>query len=195
MAAGRSQVTFRTPYLDNAIAKLAYQLPVADRRSPTPSTDVVKRLRPGLTAVPTDRGVSLTSSGVIGSARRGVAEVLFKLDYWDKEGLPGSLWAVDPVLSLLRSTPLLGQHKYLAYRRWFKGRLARLVEQVAAACDEITPYVDRHFLSRVAGQHASGRHNLLREISCVLTLAAIQRLFVRGDGESRPSIRSKVLVA
>lgn len=178
MAAGRSQVTFRTPYLDNRIVKLAYQLAIADRDSPWPSTEVIRRLRPSLTAVATDRGVSLESGRGSTVFQRGTAEIMFKLDYWDKEGLPGPLWMLDPVLGILRQTPWMGLHKYLAYRRWFRKELGQLIEHIASDCEDLSEIIDRNFVDQIAGRHGSGRYNLLREINCVLTLSTIQRLFI-----------------
>jgi asparagine synthase (glutamine-hydrolysing) len=189
MAAGRSQVIFRTPYLDNRIVRLGYQLAVADRSSPGPATAVVGRLRPGLMDIPTDRGVSLHSGRAAHVARRAAAELLFKLDYWDKEGLPGSLWWFDPVLAVLRMTPWMGLHKYLAYRRWFRDELNGLVDRVAIESEALAPYCDPVFLKKIAPMHRSGRFNLLREINCMLTLATIHKLFINDDGRrfARPA--------
>ena len=42
LAAGRSQITFRTPYLDNKIVALAFRAPESVRRSPLMAFRIVK---------------------------------------------------------------------------------------------------------------------------------------------------------
>ncbi|HEV2691788.1 MAG TPA: asparagine synthase-related protein, partial [Verrucomicrobiae bacterium] len=56
VAAGRSQVTFRTPYLDNELVALSYQCPVSIKKSSLPTMRFVKSCSPELDRIPTDRG-------------------------------------------------------------------------------------------------------------------------------------------
>jgi asparagine synthase (glutamine-hydrolysing) len=175
-AAGRSQVTFRTPYLDNALVELAYSAPAAARHSPAPSMSVVQRLRPELATIPTDRGVRGRSRRAGSHVHRAWESLRFKLDYLDKEGLPGSLRALDPILQGLHHTPLLGRHKYLPYRKWFQKELVAYVTGEAVAAQSLGEFLNADSVTRIAEQHASGRKNRLRELNMVLTLSAMQRI-------------------
>ena len=74
LAAGRSQVTFRTPYLDNDLVALTYRAPAAFRRSPLTALHLIEHANPQMARIPTDRGELLRGSPV---ARAG-AELLEK---------------------------------------------------------------------------------------------------------------------
>lgn len=175
-AAGRSQVAFRTPYLDNALVELAYSAPAAARQSSEPSMAVVRRLRPELAVVPTDRGLGGRAPAAGSRLRQAWESVRFKLDYLDKEGLPGSLRALDPMLQLLRLSRLLGRHKYLPYRNWFQKELAAYVASEIVTAQSLGEFLNCNSVVRVAEEHSSGRENRLRELNVVLTLSAVQRM-------------------
>ena len=129
LAAGRSQVTFRTPYLDNDLVAVAYRAPASLRRSPRPALRLIERTNPQLARIPTDRGELLGSSGLDCAFRRALGEVTFKLDYYRQEGLPTFLSAFDPLLSSLAPLGILGLHKFLPYRRWFREELSSTVTE------------------------------------------------------------------
>src|SRR5436190_21276014 len=120
LAAGRSQLTFRTPYLDNELVALAYRAPMGMRTSPLPALKLIHKSDPVMGNIPTDRGEVYKSRGLVRGFRRLYAEVTFKLDYLHKEGLPGWLAPLDPMLNSLSGSGLLGLHKFLPYRRWFQ---------------------------------------------------------------------------
>src|SRR5256714_7136163 len=56
LAAGRTQVTFRTPYLDNELVALAYRAPLALHGSDLPALRLIEQAHPQLARIPTDRG-------------------------------------------------------------------------------------------------------------------------------------------
>ena len=87
LAAGRSQLTLRTPYMDNAIVKLAYQARPQQRQTPRPALKLIHDNDPTLASIATDRGLSWDSGGLRSFSRRLFCDLTFKLDYWHKEGL------------------------------------------------------------------------------------------------------------
>jgi asparagine synthase (glutamine-hydrolysing) len=184
LAAGRSQVAFRTPYMDNDVVSLAYRSPDAGTISPRASLEAIDRLKPQLARIPTDRGVSLRSGGIRAAAIGALEAVRFKLDYLDKEGLPGHLRLLDPLLALLRRTPMLGKHKYLSYRTWFQRELYGYLSTAVTGTTALGEYIDITALSVLADEHASGRQNRLREINAVLTLSAVERLMFRNSSSA-----------
>lgn len=180
LATGRSQVMFRTPYLDNELVALAFQAPASARTSPLPALRFLERIHPALAAIPTDRGQVGTTRGLNWLARRSFAEVTFKLDYWHKEGLPKNLTPLEPLFGVLASLGLLGLHKFLPYRRWFARELAPYVQIVCT--DSQTrhmPWLNAGSLNQLAASHATGKANCVREINAVLTLEAVDRLLLR----------------
>ena len=179
VTAGRSQLTFRTPYLDNDLVALAYRAPASLRRSPRPALRLIERANPQLARIPTDRGELLGSSGLSYAFRRAVGEVTFKLDYYRQEGLPTFLSAFDPLLSSLAPLGILGLHKFLPYRRWFREELSSTVtERLSTERVREAPWWRKKAPEMCARAHISGRANHARELNAVLTLEAIDRLLL-----------------
>jgi asparagine synthase (glutamine-hydrolysing) len=179
LAAGRSQVTFRTPYLDNNLVALAYRAPASLRRSPRPALRLIERANPQLARIPTDRGELLGSSGLGYAFRRALGEVIFKLDYYRQEGLPTFLSPFNPLLSSLAPLGILGLHKYLPYRHWFRKELAPTVmERLSTERVREAPWWRKKAPEMCARAHISGRANHARELNAVLTLEAIDRLLL-----------------
>ena len=181
VAAGRSQVTFRTPYLDNALARLAFQAPQHLRKSSLPASRVVQANSKILSEIPTDRGYAGNNSGLKFLARRVFAEVTFKLDYFYNEGLPQKISALNPAYRLTtRKLRLSRMHKYLHYSHWFRRELSEFVhDRLKVARERHEKYFDPRFLSQMADRHAGGRETFTPEINAVLTLEAIERLLFR----------------
>jgi asparagine synthase (glutamine-hydrolysing) len=179
MAAGRSQVTFRTPYLDNEIVSLAFRAPATSRRTSDVALRVVSDNHEALSRIPTDRGFLAGSSGVAQAMRRIVSELTFKLDYFHQEGLPRRFSRFDGMIGGLSQIGSLGRHRFLPFRHWFRRELAAYVTEVLT--DPRTsrlPYWNSAFLEPMARDHMAGRRNYVREINAVLTLEAADRLIV-----------------
>jgi hypothetical protein len=68
----------------------------------------------------------------------------------------------------------LGHHKYLNYRRWFRGRLATYVSDRVASVRE-SPWWNGHVLRTIAESHIRGQANHVKELSAVLTIDAVER--------------------
>ena len=178
--AAQSQISIRTPYLDNDLVALAYQAPAALRRSSQPALNVIRQSQTGLDQIPTDAGL-LPASRLSSLLRRPWYRMSFKLDYWYSEGLPHWLSSFDSHLT--RFDPghrLLGAHKYLHYRRWFREELSGyLRERLTDAATRRRHPWSRAFLERLAEDHINGRKNYVHEIDAVLTLDAVDRLILQ----------------
>jgi len=185
LAASRSQVSFRTPYLDNEIVALAYQTPEALRKSPLPAWRVISANNTFLSRIPTDRRPQPDSPRLAAAMRRVFSEATFKLDYLNNEGWPDWLSPFDSIFTQITSNlGILGLHKYLHYRRWFRRELAGyLRDTITEAGSRQTRFWNREFLKRMAEDHINGRKNYIQEINAVLMLEAIERLLLRGFSE------------
>jgi asparagine synthase (glutamine-hydrolysing) len=180
MAAAKSQVIFRTPYLDNDLVSLAYQTPDVYKDSAAPALQLVARQRPDIARIPTDRAVVYGDGGVSRLLARVEAEASFKLDYLQTDGLPRPLSKLDGVLHTAAKVGLFGRpHRYLLYRRWFAVELSAFVSDALNDSSAVQPYWDRAFVETMARAHAEGRGNYAREINAVVTLAAVQRVLFR----------------
>lgn len=181
LAAGRSQVVFRSPYLDNEIVALACQSPENARRSQLPGLRFVRNNNQVLCEIPTDKGYVNGASGPAEMARRCFSKVTFKLDCLHNEGLPYWLSPFDPWLRLFTSrAKILGLHKHLHYQSWFGRELAEYINGVLTdAKTRRSPFWNSDFLGAMAREHTSGRKNYVSEINAVLTLEAVERLLFR----------------
>jgi len=187
LAAGRSQVTFRTPYLDNEIVALAFRAPQSARTSTDSAVRFVKSTDPVLGNIPTDRGHGGAHSRLSGGLRRFHCAVTFKLDYFYNEGLPHWLSPLDGLFGRLGSgVGVLGLHKYLHYRSWLRRELAVYARELVTDMQtRRMPYWNSEFLEAMVKDHIGGRKNYVREINAVLTLEATERLVLRGSSENR----------
>jgi asparagine synthase (glutamine-hydrolysing) len=188
LQAGRSQLTVRTPYLDNEIVALAYRASTALRHSTHPSMRLVHENTPALARVATDRGLAWVPHWRT-LPKKLFCAVTFKLDYWHKEGLPSALSATEPLFSALDAVGLLGLHKFLPYRRWFRRECAGYIGEVVADVRRRNmPFWTPSFLATAVDDHVRGRANRLRELNAILTLEAVDRLLIRGTAPESNSI-------
>jgi asparagine synthase (glutamine-hydrolysing) len=179
LATARSQLTFRTPYLDNSLVKLAYQAPYSSRQTPAAALNLIAYGHEKLGKTPTDLGFSCGRQSPLDSARKLFCKISFKLDYLDKEGLPPNLAMLDSCRPLLERLGVLGLHKFLPYRRWFKVELVDIVERATMrAANGSQPWWSPQVAARIAADHSSGRCNHLREINAILTLDSIERVLI-----------------
>jgi asparagine synthase (glutamine-hydrolysing) len=189
-AASRSQLSFRTPYLDNELVALAYRAPESSRASPVTFWSVVQANSQALGYIPTDMGVVARAHGLVAGPRRIVSKAVCKLDYLYAEGLPHWLSPIerffDPLGSALR---LFGWHKFLRYRKWFRRELAGYIADVLKEVQiRPSPFWKSSFLEIMAREHIAGRRNYVREIDAVLTLEAIDRLLLRQPTRRLPLV-------
>jgi asparagine synthase (glutamine-hydrolysing) len=181
LAAGRSQISFRTPYLDNDLVPLAYQCPDSLKKSPLPAIRLIKARNAALDRIPTDRGFISDRTDPEVFLRRAFAEVTFKLDYCSDAGLPRGWRALDPVFKpVARALGISGMHKFLKYGTWFRTSLAPYVEErLAAAAQMSQGFWNPDALRRVVHQHLSGQCDFPSEINAALALESVERQLFR----------------
>jgi asparagine synthase (glutamine-hydrolysing) len=180
-AASRSQISFRTPYLDNEIVALAYRVPEGLSSSALPTSRLVEINNTALNRIPTDMGAMGKSPMMAAALRRLFLRSLFKLDYLYSEGLPHWLSPLDPLLGAVGSRfGMVGLHKFLNYRTWFRRELAAYVKDSIKDTQlrRCWPWNIR-FLESLAHEHISGHKNYVHEINAVITLATVERLLFR----------------
>ncbi len=179
VAAARSQVAVRTPYLDNELVALGYQTPPENKKSSLTPMRFILANNSKLGAIPTDRGFSAKNSGPAFLARRIFAEVTFKLDYYNNEGLPDKVSIFNPAFKWFAAkSKLAGTHKYLHYSDWFRHSLVGFINEKISAVPD-SPFWRREFVAEMAAKHLAGRKNFSPEINAVLTLEAVERLLFR----------------
>jgi len=188
VAACRSQLSFRTPYMDNELVSLAYRMPGALRRSPSIFEALVRKKAPALARIPTDMGSLVDDSHLKRLTRKTLAKITFKLDQLFNDGMPHWFAGAEPSLQTASSRlGLLGRHKYLSYRRWFRWELADYVrEALGTSSLRRNPLWKEAFVNQLAERHISGSANFLQEINTVLTLDIVERCFFTAAKANEP---------
>jgi asparagine synthase (glutamine-hydrolysing) len=174
----KSQLSLRSPFLDNEVLQLACRYPtLAGSESRLPAS-LVGRVCPELLRVETDRGQAGAGGSVRTALRRAVYSGSFKMDYLLTEGFPGFPPILSDIVSADYVLPI--RHKYLEYRRWFRGPLRAYVQDTLDGGQTfVSGLFGKELIAHTLADNASGRRNVLPEISTLLTLELIDKCHLR----------------
>jgi asparagine synthase (glutamine-hydrolysing) len=173
LAVEKSELNPRTPFLDPALVKLAYQVPDGRRRSADPLLRLIALRAPALAAIPTDRGLRHPPRPLLTPLASLWRETTARAEYlWDY-GLPRWLAPVERGLRHLHPERLfLGRHKFAHFRLWYREPLAPAVRELLEGYD--APAFEPGATARIVADHLSGRSNRTRELHQLLSLRLIE---------------------
>lgn len=176
----QTQLTLRTPYMDNDLVALMYRAPVGARNSKELSLRLIADGNMALRNIPTDRGYGGNMRFPFSNFAQMYHEFLFKAEYAYNYGMPQWLARFDYTLKFMHLEKLfLGRHKFAHFRVWYRDELADYVK--AILLDDKTlnrPYLNRKAVEDVVVGHTKGYQNYTTEITQLLTLELIQRLLI-----------------
>ena len=177
LALESTQVTMRSPFLDNDLFGLAYQAPAECAKSLDLSLQLIAEGNPVLGRIGTDRGMRYRPIPGLTAARHFLHEFTFKAEYAYDYGMPQWLAGLDHRFSLLHlERAFLGRHKFYHFRVWFRDELAKYVQDILLDPRTLQrPYLDGRRVGAVVKDHTSGRGNYTNEIHMLLTSELIQR--------------------
>ena len=180
LAVEQSQLTLRTPYLDNDLVQLMYQAPPEVRRNKEISLRLIADGDPKLAAIMTDRGVGGKSNPLYSKMSRIYLEFLFKMDYYYNHGMPQWASRLDYVLKPLHIEKLfLGRHKYHHYRIWFRDEWSNYLRDILFDDRALNrPYLNKNIIKKMVTDHIKGIQNYTNEINMILTAELTQRLLI-----------------
>jgi asparagine synthase (glutamine-hydrolysing) len=180
LALEQTQVSLRSPYLDNEFVRTVFQAPASVLASNDLCWTLIGDGDPRLRRIRTDRGFGGDAGPLRSAVTRRVLDFTFKAEYAYDYGMPQRVAAVDRRLSALHLERLfLGRHKFKHYRVWYRDQLSAYVrEMLLDRRTRARPYVDGRTLEGMVERHLRGDRNYTAEIHQVLTLELIHRLFV-----------------
>jgi len=180
LAAAQSQVTVRTPYMDNDLVELAYQAPKDPKICRELFVQLIMGIDKEFMNIRTDRGVGGGSHVAFSRLIEILYALWFKLEWYYNEGMPHWLSKTDAMLSLFRPERLiLGHHKYLHYRLWFRNELSDYVRgMLLDRQTENRPYFNKKFVKHMADEHLRGNGNYTNEINKVITTELLHRVLM-----------------
>lgn len=187
LAVGRSQIGFRSPFLDNEVISLAYKASSNALTSRSAGLSTVRKFSAGLAGIATDKGDLGGFSFPFSELLKTYLFITFKLDYYNNEGFPTALMPLERVFRAgLNATGLLGLHKHLHYRSWLRDPLsAFLTEKMTSIAVLGNSLWNRDFLSTVAARHIEGQANFVAEINLILTIAEIEESLLHSSNYSK----------
>lgn len=176
----QSQLSLRSPFLDNELVALMFRAPAELAASNAVSLRLVFESNPQLGKLPTDRGQAYGDESLVSKIRKLLAELTVKAEYAYDYGMPQKLARLDHWLAPLHLEKLfLGRHKFYHFRIWYRDQLADYVKQVLLDPRALArSYIRKDVLERMVVEHTSGTRNWTPEINRMLTLELSQRLLI-----------------
>ncbi len=162
LAVEQSQLTVRSPFLDNDLVALAFQGPSQSATTLEPSLRLIAAGKSALARIPTDRGVIYPAGGkFINSLRKSF---------------------YDHVSALRLENLFLGRQKFCHFRSWYRDKLNGPIKDILLGSRSYVrsrfPEVD---LETRIGAHLKGTGNSTMLINKLLSLELLHGQLIRGD--------------
>ncbi len=180
LAIEQSQLTLRSPYLDNDLVALMYRAPSQLRSSNEPWLRLIHEGNPLLAKLPTDRGLVYGETSIFGKIRKLSAELTAKAEYAYDYGMPQRLAELDYLLAPLHlERVFLGRHKFYHFRVWYRDELSQYLKEILLDTRaRHRDYIQGQVLEHMVSAHTRGWRNWTREIHGVLSLELLQRQLI-----------------
>lgn len=174
-----SQLTVRSPFLDNELVRAAFRSPRSALTSSLVSLRLIADGNAALAGIRTDRGL-VAHQGALASLRRTFLEFTFKAEYAYDYGMPQWVARVDHRFSALHVERMfLGRHKYAHYRVWYRDRLANYVQDMLLDPRTLSrPLWNRSRIEALVHDHLRSGGNHTTDLHALLTLELVHRLFL-----------------
>jgi asparagine synthase (glutamine-hydrolysing) len=175
VAVEQSQLTLRTPYLDNDLVKLMFQADCGVRATGQLQPRYIRENSPELNAILTNMGGLGNGGPLLMKVRYLMYRALFKMEYYYLFATPHWLTWIDRKLEKLKLEKIVaGREKFEGYRIWIKSHLADFVIQTLSNPNaHYAQFFDRRTVENMVARHVAGTHNYLNEINKVLTIELI----------------------
>jgi asparagine synthase (glutamine-hydrolysing) len=180
LAVEQSQITMRSPYLDNDLVSLMYQAPPELLLSNDPSLHLIADGNVDLARIPTDRGLLYRPIPVISTLQQLYVKFTSKAEYAYDYGMPQWVAGIDHSLASLHLEKLfLGRNKFYHFRIWYRDNLSQYLKDILLDSRTLSrPYINGRYLENIVLSHISGKRNHTVEITKILTTELIQRQLI-----------------
>ncbi len=175
-----SQLTVRSPYLDNDLVAVAFQAPAHLVANKEISLHLITDGNPTLGKIGTDRGLLYRPFPVVTGLNHLYQEFTFKAEYAYDYGMPQWLARIDHVLAPLHLERLfLGRHKFYHFRGWYRDRLSQYLKDILLDTRTLNrAYLNGRQVEEIVNSHITGRQNYTSAIHRLLTAELIQRRLI-----------------
>jgi len=175
-----SQLTLRSPFLDNELVALSFQVPKEHATSNALALRLINDGNPALAKLGTDRGLLHKSVPVVTKIQHLYREFTFRAEYAYDYGMPDWLVRADNAFRPLHLERLfLGRHKFYHFRYWYRNQLAPYLKEVLLDSRTLSrPYLERRHVEQMVLDHTSGRGNHTLDIHRILSSELMQRQLI-----------------
>lgn len=179
LALESSQLTVRSPYMDNDFVRTVYRGPHTDALNGDIRLRLIREGSPVLGKIRTDRGIG-GNGGTLSLITRNALEFTFKAEYAYDYGMPQWLSRTDYMLSPLHLERLfLGRHKTSHFRVWYRDVLAGYVRDMLLDKRTLSrPYLETKRVEAIVNGHTKEGLNYTTAIHKLLSMELLQRLFL-----------------
>ena len=187
LAVAQSQLTVRSPYMDNEMVAVAYTAPPSLRKTSELSLRLIGDLNPALQTIATDMGFVGGGSQVLSYPRRLHRYATFKAEWYYNLGMPEWLGPLDRVVLKQLAPLFLGWHKIDHFRVWVRDHLSEYVRSMLSSPELASrPYLKpgsaRQLLET---KRITGRY--VHQVSVLLTLELIHKTLIRSAPRRKES--------
>jgi len=178
LALEETQVTMRSPYLDNDLVRTVFRAPPSALANNDIRLRLICAASPALQRVRTDRGFA-GRDGLGAAIARGYHEFTFKAEYACEYGVPRVPTVDRLVASLGLHRFFSGRHKFYHFAPWYREGLSGYVQDVLLDPRTLSrPYLDRKKVEAMVKSHVAGTRTCTGEIHRLLAVELLHRLFV-----------------
>jgi asparagine synthase (glutamine-hydrolysing) len=176
----QTQLTMRSPYLDNDVVRTLFRAPEAVARNNDLRIRLIGDGNMALRKIRTDMGFAGRGEQIPGAVLRYYHNFTFKADYAYNHGMPQWMAQIDHLLAPLHLERLfLGWHKYYHFRVWYRDALAGYLREILLDSRTLSrPYWQKNALESIVQHHIKGDRNYTNQIHRVLSLELLHRLFI-----------------
>jgi asparagine synthase (glutamine-hydrolysing) len=180
LALEQTQLTMRSPYLDNDVVRTLFRAPEAVARNNDLRIRLIGDGTMALRQIRTDMGFAGRGERFPGGILRHYHNFTFKAEYAYNHGMPQRLAQIDHFLAPLHLERLfLGRHKYYHFRGWYRDSLSGYVQEMLLDPRTLSrPYWEKNTLEAMVRHHIKGDRNYTNEIHRALSLELAHRLFL-----------------
>ena len=181
-AVEQSQLTVRTPYMDNDLVALLYQMPPASRGSNDMELRLISDFHKTLARLRTNRGVKYGENVLVSQFFQFLYFAVFKADYLYFFSPPQWLGRLDHALAPLHlERSIFGSQKFEAYRIWFRRELADYIQGILLDRKTMQrAHFNPESLKTIVAAHLGGHGSHHDAINKALTLELLHRRLIDG---------------
>ncbi|KAA6457874.1 hypothetical protein DYQ86_21130 [Acidobacteria bacterium AB60] len=180
MAVELSQVTLRTPYIDNDLVKILYRAPAATLANNDLRVRLIEDGDPKLRRIRSDLGFAGTGGKLAGEASQLIHRLTMRAEYALEHGDPRWLTRLDrTLLGRKLERVFVGLHKFAHFGLWYRQSLAGYIREILLDSRTLSrPYLNGSAVESMVKQHLSGEATCTPMIHKLLNLEYIHRLFI-----------------